>query len=169
MTDWAFWGCLPFLVAALVTDIRSMRIPNRITVSAWLGGLLAQSLMNGWHGLLFSVIGAAAGFAVMLLLHLMGAVGAGDVKLFAGIGAWTGFIFTAQVIMYSILFGAVIGWIIALRRDEAWMRLRKVFGTVAGVVVLRNLGIAKSGGGYLLKFPFMLAVLPAVVCTYLYY
>jgi prepilin peptidase CpaA len=169
MADWAFWGCMPFLAAAFVTDTLSMRIPNWITATALLAGLLVQGIVNGWQGLAFAGGGAAAGFLVLLVLHLIGAVGAGDVKLFAGIGAWTGFLFTFQVIVYSILFGALIGWIIILWRKETGVRLRKVFGKMTGFLLLRNLGLLKSGGSDLLKFPFMLAVLPAAVCTYIYY
>lgn len=167
MAEWAFWGCLPFLGAAFITDIRSMRIPNWITVTALLGGLAAQTGMRGWQGFMFAGAGAVAGFAVLLLLHLIGAVGAGDVKLFAGIGAWTGVVFTAQLLMYSILFGAVIGWVIVLRRKNAGNNTRRILGRIAGFMVLRSPGMLKSND--LLKFPFMLAVLPAAICAYLYY
>lgn len=52
MAEWTFWGCLPFLAAALITDLKSMRIPNWITLSGLLTGLLAQGVINSWHGLL---------------------------------------------------------------------------------------------------------------------
>lgn len=38
----------------------------------------------------------------MLILYWMGAVGAGDVKLFGLIGAWTGAAFAWQSALYSI-------------------------------------------------------------------
>jgi prepilin peptidase CpaA len=99
----------------------------------------------------------------------MGAVGAGDVKLFAGIGAWTGVLFTLQVMMYSILFGAVIGWMIVLCRREAGRRIRGIVSRTAGFLLLRNPKILKAGNGKeMLRFPFMLAVVPGFICTYLY-
>ncbi|WP_410513879.1 A24 family peptidase [Paenibacillus sp. BR2-3] len=169
MTEWAFWGCAPFLGAAFITDIRSMRIPNWITMSALLTGLLVHAVVNGWEGLLFAGSGAAAGFILVMIMYFMGAVGAGDVKLFAGIGAWTGMLFTAQVIVYSILFAALIGWLIVLRRRETGSRLRRTASCLAGFIVLRNLSFLKARDHELLRFPFMLAVIPGSICAYLYF
>lgn len=169
MAEWAFWGCLPFLAAAFITDIKSMRIPNWITVSGLLAGLLAQALMNGWDGLLKSGVGAAAGFAVLLIMHLIGAVGAGDVKLFAGIGAWTGMLFTLQVVMYSVLFGALIGWLIVLKRRETGRHTRKIFNTISGFILLKSSFLIRNKDNELLRFPFMLAVVPGTICAYLYF
>lgn len=169
MTEWAFWGCLPFLAAAFITDILSMRIPNWITVSGLIAGLLTQGIVNGWRGLLFACGGAAIGFTLLLLMHLMGAVGAGDVKLFAGIGAWTGTLFTVQVVIYSVLFGALIGWLIVLKRRETGSRLHKIMNTLLGVILLKSPYRLKGRDSELLKFPFMLAVIPGAVCAYLYF
>lgn len=169
MADLAFWGCALFLGIALITDIRSMRIPNMISLPALVSGMLMQVMMSGLDGLLFAVCGAGAGFGLLLVMYVMGAVGAGDVKLFAGIGAWMGTMFTLQVIMYSILFGALIGWIIVLGKREAGSRIRSIARRTGGFLQLRKFSLlkGKSGSG-LLKFPFMLAVVPAFICTYLY-
>ncbi|MFD1909231.1 prepilin peptidase [Paenibacillus rhizoplanae] len=61
-----------------------MRIPNWITLPALIGGLLLQLIINGWQGLLFSLCGSGAGFLLLLIMYFIGAVGAGDVKLFCG-------------------------------------------------------------------------------------
>lgn len=169
MAEWAFWGCLLFLAAAFITDIKSMRIPNWITISALLVGLLTQGLMRGWHGLMMAGGGAAAGFIVLLIMYLIGAVGAGDVKLFAGIGAWTGTLFTLQVVIYSVLFGALIGWIIVLKRREIGSRSRKIISTISGFILLKSPFLYKNRHSELLRFPFMLAVVPGYVCAYLYF
>lgn len=169
MAEWAFWGCLPFLAAAFITDLKSMRIPNWITVSGLLAGMLAQVLMNGWDGLLKAGLGAAAGFSVLLIMHLIGAVGAGDVKLFAGIGAWTGILFTLQVVMYSVLFGALIGWLIVIKRRETGRRTRKVINTISGFILLKSSFLVRNKDSELLRFPFMLAVIPGTICAYLYF
>ncbi|MNB77629.1 Type 4 prepilin-like proteins leader peptide-processing enzyme [compost metagenome] len=167
MAGWAFWGCLSILAAAFVTDLRWMRIPNWISVIALVTGLLSRIIADGGSGLLFALTGAAAGFAALLLLYVTGAVGAGDVKLFAGIGAWTGIWFTLEVIMYSVLFGAVIGWIIVLFRREAAGRIRSMLSRTAGFLLLQKPGLLTSGlQSQGLRFPFMLAVLPGFIYTY---
>ncbi|MEK4044630.1 A24 family peptidase [Paenibacillus sp. FSL H8-0048] len=169
MTGWALWGCLPFLTAALFTDIRWMRIPNWITLPALIGGLLLQLMINGWHGLLFSLCGSGAGFLLLLIMYFTGAVGAGDVKIFAAIGAWTGVLFSLQVIVYSVLLGAVVGWIIILYRRETGRRLRSMISRTAGFLLLRNMSLVKGREGELLRFPFMLAVFPGFICAYIYF
>ncbi|MNO13028.1 Type 4 prepilin-like proteins leader peptide-processing enzyme [compost metagenome] len=168
MAVWAFWSCLPFLAAALITDIRFMRIPNWITLPLLIAGLIVQGVLNGRHGFLVSLFGAGTGFLLLLIMHLLGAVGAGDVKLFAGIGAWTGILFTLQVAVYSVLFGAVIGWIIVLSRRETGRRIRGIISRSAGFLMLRDPRLLKRRSGDLLKFPFMLAVVPGFICAYLY-
>ena len=169
MVEWAFWGCSPFLAAALITDIRSMRIPNSISISALITGLLIQASVQGWRGMVFGLCGAVVGFILLLIMYSMGAVGAGDVKLFAGIGAWTGMLFTAQVLIYSVLFGALIGWIIVLWRRESGMRVHKILSRLAGFFLLRKFSYLKGRENELLRFPFMLAVIPGSVLAYLYF
>ncbi len=89
------------LVAALVAavgDLRSFRISNWLTLPLLGSGLLYHATTGG---LLDSVLGALLGFVILLVLCLMGGVGAGDVKLLAGIGAWLGLPLTVAVILAS--------------------------------------------------------------------
>lgn len=57
---------------------------------------------------LFAVAGLGTGFGFMLILYWMGAVGAGDVKLFGLIGAWTGAAFAWQSALYSIFLQVLL-------------------------------------------------------------
>jgi prepilin peptidase CpaA len=90
------------LIWAAVVDVRERRIPNWISFSLILTGF-AQGLAR-LHGATFVM--SLAGFAVGLLpivLFLLGGIGAADVKLAAGIGAWIG-----PVPMLWVLAGACI-------------------------------------------------------------
>lgn len=163
----AFMACAVYLITAFFTDLRSMRIPNALTVSAMLSGLIYHSIVNGWEGLFFSLKGLGAGFLILLLMYFIGAVGAGDVKLFGGIGALTGLWFTVQGIMYSVLFAGVIGLLILLWRREAVKRLRKLAGSIVGVFIFKSGLPWRDHQEEHLRFPFMIAVLPGVISTYL--
>ncbi|MNV25829.1 Type IV leader peptidase family protein [compost metagenome] len=167
MNDWAFWGCLPFLAAAFLTDVLTMKIPNWISGPAVLAGFVIQGAGGGWKGVMFSAAGAAAGFLPLLLMHIAGAVGAGDVKLFAGIGAWTGAAFTVQVILFSLLFAAVIGWVLVLKRRESSQRLRGIWRLLQGFFYVPRWVSLKVMDSEPLRFPFMLAVIPASVAVFL--
>ena len=77
-------------VAASITDVRHFKVHNRLTFPVLLGGLLFHTGFSGWEGMQLSLAGALMGLGVMLLPYAMGAMGAGDVKFVAAIGAWLG-------------------------------------------------------------------------------
>ena len=79
-------------LAAVITyyDVRYRRIPNAAALATLIAGLLTNALIGGWNGGARSLEGAAIGFGLMLLLRIFGAMGAGDVKLFAAVGAVIG-------------------------------------------------------------------------------
>jgi prepilin peptidase CpaA len=78
------------LGTAVVTDFRSSRIPNWLTLPAIVAGICAQTWTNGMAGMMFSLAGLGGGLALFLILHLSGNIGAGDVKLMAAVGAMVG-------------------------------------------------------------------------------
>lgn len=162
----AYTVCAVYLVAAFITDIRSMKIPNAFTISAMVSGLLWFGMADGLEGLWFSMQGLAVGFIIMLLMYFMGAVGAGDVKLFGGIGAWCGAWFTLQAVFYSVLCAGVIGLAILLWRREAARRIRGMVWNAAGVFMLKTFSPWREGQKDLLRFPFMVAVVPGVIWAY---
>lgn len=81
------------LVAATVaamTDLWSFRIHNALTLPLLLTGLAYHGLAYGTVGLALSALGALVGFGLLILVYVKGAMGAGDIKLMAGVGAWLG-------------------------------------------------------------------------------
>ncbi|GIP22588.1 prepilin peptidase [Paenibacillus sp. J22TS3] len=166
--DIAFAGCLVFLAAAFITDIRSMIIPNKITVSAACAGFIYQIWAGCWSGLWTGILGAVTGFGIMLILYWAGAVGGGDVKLFGGIGAWMGAGFTFYSLVYSIIFAGIIGIVILIWRRESLARLRALTNSVFGALVMRSTGPVRAQEKEMLSFPFMLAVIPGVIVAYWY-
>jgi prepilin peptidase CpaA len=114
---WATFTALTLIAA--FTDARSYRIPNWISVA--LAGLFVIALViavavNGhpiqdfWPNLL---IGAAI-LALGYVLYLFTGMGAGDAKLAAAIGLWTGFYglymwtFTLAVAMATLALALVV-------------------------------------------------------------
>jgi prepilin peptidase CpaA len=93
---------------AVVTDLRTRRISNRLTYSAAVIGLAINTLAAGWSGLAVSSLGLAVGFGLLLLPFLFGAMGGGDVKLLAAIGAIKGPYFVVVAMIYAGLAGGVL-------------------------------------------------------------
>jgi prepilin peptidase CpaA len=115
----AWWPTLIVLVVATFTDLRSRRIPNWLVFPFLLAGILVSPwrpdwnpshLGFGWHGFGQSFGGLGLGFLVFGFLFFFGGMGAGDVKLFAAIGAWIG---PAQM-GFALVFTAMAGGVIIL-------------------------------------------------------
>src|ERR1700730_8713046 len=86
-----------FILVAFYTDITTMQIPNWLNMCGAGGGLLYNFASNGIHGFYASIFGFAVGLGVLLLMYTCKAIGAGDVKLFAAIGAISG----AEFVLYA--------------------------------------------------------------------
>ena len=109
----ALWVLAAVLgILASFEDLRSRTIPNWLTLAGFLAGLLFAAC-HGWHSLGIAFAGGLLGFALLLPLHLCGAMGGGDVKLMAAFGTLLG----PYGIFAAAIFGAIAGgvWAIAAR------------------------------------------------------
>jgi prepilin peptidase CpaA len=104
------WLVSAVLVEAAVIDGRQLRVPNWLTFHFVLGGLVFAAWSAGREGLLWSLGGAGVGLVSLLPLYAIGGMGAGDVKLMAGIGAWMGPLLT----FYAFVASAMVGGVMAL-------------------------------------------------------
>lgn len=73
------------LGVACVTDLRARRIPNKLNGTLALGLLALHVHGAGLTGLLDALIALVICFGVGLVMYLLGALGAGDVKLMAAL------------------------------------------------------------------------------------
>jgi prepilin peptidase CpaA len=100
---------------ALVTDLRHRRIPNWLTGGTLVGGLLVNLWLSGLPGGLSALLGAGLGFALLFPLYLIGAMGAGDVKLLAALGAALGPSGLVSIAVYGAIVGGLVSLIVMLR------------------------------------------------------
>lgn len=103
------------LAIAVVTDVRTRRIPNALTASMAAAGLGLAAVGVGVT-LTQALLGLLVGLAVMMPGHVIGATGAGDVKLLAAIGSLVGPSTALQVCLYSAVAGGVLAVAVAARR-----------------------------------------------------
>jgi len=110
VVNWPVWLVTVVLVVAAVIDGAILKVPNWLTfpfiISGWGYGLIA----GGFVGLGYSLLGTVVGMMLLLLLRNRGGMGAGDVKLLAGVGAWLGTLVT----LYAFVATALVGGVMAL-------------------------------------------------------
>jgi prepilin peptidase CpaA len=119
-----FAPLLGLLVWAAVVDLRRRRIPNWMTGALVASGL-AQSGLAFWSltsGQAWAGLGA--GFALTFVLFALGGMGGGDVKLFAGIGAWVGPMRVLEIFAAEAVIGMVIVLAQAMRRRRVGTLVR---------------------------------------------
>ncbi len=107
---WTVWFVAVVLVVAAVIDGMILKVPNWLTfpfiACGWLNAMLAGGIPSlGW-----SLLGTFVGMMLLLVLRNVGGMGAGDVKLLAGVGAWLG----TTVTLYAFAATAVVGGVMAL-------------------------------------------------------
>src|SRR5436190_9991916 len=98
------------LMWAVITDLRSRRIRNQLTYPAMAIGFAANAVTSGWGGLSSSTLGSLAALGIMLIPFVMGAMGAGDVKLLLAVGALKG----PHFVLLVAIYGSVAGGLLAL-------------------------------------------------------
>ncbi len=91
-------------------DVRTGRIPNKITFSCMFVGLAINTLCSGFKGLCNACFGIFVGVLLLIIPFVLGGMGAGDVKMLAAIGAING----SKFVLQAFLFGAAAGGVLVL-------------------------------------------------------
>lgn len=119
-------------------DLRTGRIPNKITFPCMLVGLAINTWCCGLVGLRDSFYGIAVGVLLLIIPFALGGMGAGDVKMLAAIGAING----SKFVFYVFLYGAVAGGAISLFSMYKMGGFRKKFAVPYGTAIFMGTVIA---------------------------
>lgn len=121
------------VLIATVTDLRSRRIPNWLTVSALAMGFAFNALIaypSPLDGIWLSAKGFALAFGINVLMYMLHMTGAGDVKLLAAIGAMVG----VSDFLGIFLLTALIGGVLAIGLIAVKGRVRQTLWNVGYMV-----------------------------------
>jgi leader peptidase (prepilin peptidase)/N-methyltransferase len=127
-----YWLIIGGLVAGTFIDIDHMILPDGITIGGAILGIVLSAIVPELHGkvsavegLLTGLIGAAVGGGMLWAIAGIGtfifkkpAMGMGDVKLMAAIGAFMGWTATIFTLMMSSLIGAIFGLALVIGKGK---------------------------------------------------
>lgn len=139
------------LLAPAVLDARHYWLPDALTLSLALGGLLLGGIATG-ASLTDRLLGGGAGFLALALIALAYSrlrgrqgLGAGDPKLLGAVGLWTGWPALAPILVIASLSGLALA--LAQRRGAAE---RMPFGTLIAAAAVLWSAIAAWRGAAIL-------------------
>lgn len=132
MSSAAFTALVAGLAIATVIDLRTRRIPNELTAA--IAGVGLGLAATGTSGI--SVAASFTGFFLGLLLmmpgYMLGATGAGDVKLMGAVGAVMGPALVVSAFLFTAIAGGVLAVFVAVRRQRLTETLARTGQLVAG-------------------------------------
>jgi len=152
------------LVAA-ITDFRTGKIYNWLTVPAFLLGLALSFLYaTAWAGL----GGAGVAFLVFFPLHFLKIFGAGDVKLAMAFGAVLGVRGTVELLILSILIAGLGAFFLLIYHRRVKIFFMECFGFFRSIfipgLVLQWPKLSRD-----IKAPFGVALFLSFVCVLVKY
>src|SRR5262245_4973226 len=165
--NWPVWFVTVTLIVAAVIDGMQLKVPNWITFPMIVSGWIYSATLSpyaGWEGLMYSLIGTAIGLALLLPAYAIGGMGAGDVKLLAGVGAWVWGTTTLYAFAVSAIVGGVIAVIMVLlgrtwnkHHSQFWMIFNEIM-TVKDPEKLATIAAQRKSSMLLLPYGIPIAI-----------
>jgi prepilin peptidase CpaA len=125
-------------VIATVVDIRERRVPNVLTMTMAAVGLVLAMAGIGSASVGASLAGLGLGLVLLLPAHMLGAMGAGDVKLLAAFGALLGPAGIFAAFLRAGIAGGAIALVVAMSRGRFLQTLERT----ALLVTIRRQAVA---------------------------
>lgn len=129
VAHWPIWLLSIVLVVAAVIDGWMLKVPNWITFPLIASGWVYSFAHGGLPGLGWSFLGSFVGLMLLFVLYSVGGMGAGDVKLLAGIGAWVYVEHTFNIFAATTIIGAIMA-VIMVAWTGNWSKHTRQFGSI---------------------------------------
>ncbi|MGH9771436.1 MAG: prepilin peptidase [Candidatus Acidiferrales bacterium] len=158
---------LTLTLSAGLIDAWTHRIPNWLTVSGFLTGVVVNSIFAGPKGTAMALEGAGLGLLILLPLVFLRALGAGDLKLVGAAGAFLGPALLWLVLLVSVLVAGLMAAVLVIRARRVRETLHNIGMLIVGFLTfgLRAPSDVSLDNPRLLKLPFGVAVaIGTLVC-----
>jgi prepilin peptidase CpaA len=108
MNSIVWWSTLSLVTTAALIDLRCRRIPNWLVMPFSIAGIAFGFLHGGSGGLAKSLGGIGLATVAAGILCWLRAMGMGDLKLCAAVGAWVGFAQLGVALLMTGMAGAIL-------------------------------------------------------------
>ena len=125
---------VPLAALIIYHDVRYRRIPNAFVLATLISGLTLNVAFGGPQGGISSIGGCVLAFILMFMLHVFGAMGAGDVKLFAAIGSVIGAQLVLPTFVVVVLTGGLLALISVVRSGVFRTTMHRVLQILVGLL-----------------------------------
>jgi prepilin peptidase CpaA len=155
---WAFTVALTLCAGWL--DGWTHRIPNWLTVTGFVAGVALNSAVTGLKGTATALEGAGIGLLILVPVVYLRALGAGDLKLVAAVGAFVGPTLLWLVLLASVLVAGAMAIILMIRAQRVQETLRNLGCLIMSFFMfgIRSYPDISLDNPRLLKLPFGVAV-----------
>ena len=163
-------GAVLLSVIAGITDFRSRRIPNWLTLPGIVVGVGLNTIAAGMHGLKISLLGAGLGLLLLLPFVWLRSLGAGDWKLAGSLGAFVGPGVLADLLMGSVFVAGIMALALVIYKGRLRETLRNMGRLLGSLVSLHMPGPEVSlDNPRALKVPYGVALASTVVIYFVLY
>jgi prepilin peptidase CpaA len=149
---------LGFVMLCVLSDVRTRRIPNALSLTGVFAGLVLNLQHAGAAGLATSALGLGLAVALLIAPFAAGGIGGGDVKMMGALGAMLGPHLVVSGLLIGALLGGVHAAVCAARRGLLHQTLSGVthrLGTALGRRSVEPLRMS-AGEGTGLVLPYSL-------------
>lgn len=156
-----------FLLGAAISDLRTRRIPNVLTLPGLLLGLTIAALPAG---ITFptAILGAGAALLFSLPLFALGALGGGDGKMLMVVGAFLGPRDFGTALLLTILAGGILAIYATIKAGRFRETLQNMGALVLHLVTMGRRGRrATLGMPEVVTIPYGLAIAVGSIVAWL--
>jgi prepilin peptidase CpaA len=150
---------LLLVCTAAINDLATRRIPNRLLLAGVACACLLRLFMaHPAASMLTALAGMGVGLAMFLPIYVLRGMAAGDVKMIAAVGAFTGPGEVFEIAVLTWCAGGVIALCVLLVRSRLRLALTNIAELLAGSMVAGNrmagMSLRQSAG----SIPYGLAI-----------